>query len=467
MYNSYDQDNDVNDHDWMLDLRCPYISITVKSHVSTAPAVPEELVFLQSHDSEFKIVEPTQHLVVCGMRGPNILVWGQVYHMQTPLQLMASKNTYLEIVLYDYDPSDNSSEAAGTRLNVNNLDVQRYSRKVATGKYILDYNTLNTGNITISLDSVSVDEETVNNATVDMKPVVSNLEANGNDIPDDRQEAFFTSIASTDVIAISAEVLLSRRNIGSGLYSSFSQYVICTNNFGTPYSKSLLNTRFKSTEAVTSPYQSFRKNSVKLNTSNATQSLRLNVKNAKYDGIVADSINVMGSRYDFKRLLSKDRIRDIPCIKFLSTLPRDVVPGQTIRNINGKFGIHVLIPDSFEDTQSFDDYLIGKERTHTVIIESSIGRLLMNQYFYDDILVLLNIEASAIKSRKVAMLASQHERSQRNRNRGDYEQTDLDDRYIDASDDDDDSDQNGSIRRVNFTFSGDHNESPSFDYDQY
>jgi len=109
--------------------------IDEKEEDSFVQLLPCPFLKISAKDSRGRLIETTQNLSTCAYRGMGILVWGQSYHMQSPLQVIENK-TLVEIVLNNYDATT------------------RVSTPVATGQLEIDFGSINSGPVSIYLDKL-------------------------------------------------------------------------------------------------------------------------------------------------------------------------------------------------------------------------------------------------------------------------------------------------------------------------
>lgn len=247
-------------------LPCPYITISIK-------------------DSRGKLVEANQNLCVCAYRGMGILVWGQSYHMQSPLQTIENR-TLMEITLNNYDPT--------TRNTV----------PVATGQFEIDFGTINSGPVSIYLEKIQ-------------PPTPSSM----------RPLSF--SFSSKNSGNSSSEKLSSPRSAGSGGYTLLAD----------------LSLTQRMLEMLPSTLE-------------------------EYVITTFDLSKAIG--YNYKVIFSQDRARDLPSIRFLAKLPNNVVPGETIKHVGGRRGVHIKVPNDAKPDE-------------VVLVEASVKRVYGRLYFYNDI----------------------------------------------------------------------------------
>lgn len=228
---------------WMKTLSCPYLSVNIR-------------------DPRGKIIDDNQSLAVCGYRGFGMLVWGQTYYLQTPLQAMENK-CYIEITLMNYNTVNGSST------------------EISRGQYELDFSTVNSGPTSIYMEPKLVKTK-INRQAKLLEPMT-----------------------------LIADIALTQRNLDL-IVSNLEDYVVST-----------------------------------------------------YDDLT-------GSGYNYPILLSNDRAQESPSVKFFVTLPLGMKKFETIRNIDGRRGVHVKIPAYCKPGQK-------------VIIEASAKKIYGRSYFYQDI----------------------------------------------------------------------------------
>jgi hypothetical protein len=167
----------VDQEYWMNMLPCPYLSISVK-------------------DPKGKILEANQSLCLCGYRGFGMMVWGETYHLQTPLQATENKSV-IEVSLMNYNT------------------LTRSSTEIACGKYELDFTNVNSGPASIYMEPKLV--------TTKSSRVVKQLEP----------------------MTLIADVALTQRNFELQV-ETLEEYVVTTyggNAMGYNYPKLLANDR--------------------------------------------------------------------------------------------------------------------------------------------------------------------------------------------------------------------------------